>query len=153
MGTDEQQIEKMIAMVGFRSTKAKNIRAAAKICLREHGGRVPSTVEGLMTLPGVGPKMAHLTMMAAFGIQEGLCVDTHVHRIANALGWVKTQDPEETRKALEVWLPLEHWPHINRELVGLGQLQQQDPEKLVGKCLSLSNVSSAAALKLVSRIV
>merc|ERR1712196_712012 len=96
-----------------------------------------------------GPKMAHLTLHAAFGEQEGLCVDTHVHRIANALGWVNTNGPEDTRKALEVWLPREHWPDANRLLVGLGQ-QQQAPQKLVERCLASS--SPVASLKMVSRI-
>lgn len=97
--TSESKIEKIISMVGFHRTKAKHIRATAKICLKDHGGRVPSTFEGLISLPGVGPKMVHLTMLSAFGVQEGICVDVHVHRIANALGWIQTQTPEETRKA------------------------------------------------------
>eukprot|EP00747_Dinoflagellata_sp_TGD_P062672 gnl/TRDRNA2_/TRDRNA2_153118_c0_seq1.p1 gnl/TRDRNA2_/TRDRNA2_153118_c0~~gnl/TRDRNA2_/TRDRNA2_153118_c0_seq1.p1 ORF type:complete len:290 (+),score=61.93 gnl/TRDRNA2_/TRDRNA2_153118_c0_seq1:113-982(+) len=148
--TREQKLDQMIAMVGFHTTKAKNIKAAAKICLQEHGGRVPKTLEALMALPGVGPKMAHLTLLAAFGVQAGLCVDTHVHRIANALGWVKTGSAEETRKALEVWLPKEHWPDLNILLVGLGQQQQQEIQKLVDKCITSS--SPQKALRLIARI-
>eukprot|EP00747_Dinoflagellata_sp_TGD_P062673 gnl/TRDRNA2_/TRDRNA2_153118_c0_seq2.p1 gnl/TRDRNA2_/TRDRNA2_153118_c0~~gnl/TRDRNA2_/TRDRNA2_153118_c0_seq2.p1 ORF type:complete len:497 (+),score=141.15 gnl/TRDRNA2_/TRDRNA2_153118_c0_seq2:217-1491(+) len=146
----QQKLDQMIAMVGFHTTKAKNIKAAAKICLQEHGGRVPKTLEALMALPGVGPKMAHLTLLAAFGVQAGLCVDTHVHRIANALGWVKTGSAEETRKALEVWLPKEHWPDLNILLVGLGQQQQQEIQKLVDKCITSS--SPQKALRLIARI-
>merc|ERR1711972_381439 len=137
-------------MVGFHTTKAKNIRAAAKMCLDDFNGRVPSTLEGLISLPGVGPKMAYLTLTSAFGTHEGLCVDTHVHRIANQLGWIKTETPEDTRKALESWLPRNHWPNANRLLVGLDQQQQQEPHKLVQRCLS--NRQPVEALKLLSRI-
>merc|ERR1712137_1096822 len=117
-------------------TKAKHLRAAAKLCLADHGGRIPTTLEGLMSLPGVGPKMAHLTLHAAFNAQEGLCIDTHVHRIANALGWIQTDTPEATRIALESWLPRRVWSQFNPLLVGLGQQQQQEPQKLIQRCLA-----------------
>lgn len=149
-GTPVRKLDRLIAKVGFHATKAKNIRATAQICLSRYGGRVPRTLEELLALPGVGPKMAHLTLHAAFGTQAGLCVDTHVHRIANALGWVTTRDPEHTRTALEAWLPHRHWEDINVCLVGLGQMQQQEPHKLVDRCLA--SKSSAAALKLLARI-
>mmetsp|Transcript_144355 Transcript_144355/g.254486 ORF Transcript_144355/g.254486 Transcript_144355/m.254486 type:complete len:307 (+) Transcript_144355:83-1003(+) len=148
--TPVRKLDRLIAKVGFHATKAKNIRATAQLCLLQHGGRVPRTLEELLALPGVGPKMAHLTLHAAFGTQEGLCVDTHVHRIANALGWVTTRDPEQTRVALEAWLPHKHWADINVHLVGLGQLQQQEPHKLVERCLE--GKASAAALQLLARI-
>lgn len=148
--TPVKRLDRLIANVGFHSVKAKNLKKAAKICLEQHGGRVPSTLEGLMALPGVGPKMAHLVLHAAFNAQEGLCVDTHVHRIANALGWISTKTPEQTREALETWLPFEHWPDINILLVGIGQQQQQQQSLLVERCLRCK--SPAAALSLVSRI-
>merc|ERR1712232_1447140 len=88
--------------------------------------------------------------MAAFDAQEGICVDTHVHRIANALGWISTRTPEETRKVLELWLPQEHWPEINLLLVGLGQQQQQQQRLVVDRCVASS--SPLAALRLVSHI-
>ncbi|CAN0555398.1 unnamed protein product [Ectocarpus sp. 12 AP-2014] len=80
-------------------------------------GAIPDTVEGLLELPGVGPKMTYLVMDVAWGRNEGICVDTHVHRISNRLGWVdtwnrnrpKAQNPEKTRKHLQGWLPREHW--------------------------------------------
>lgn len=148
--TPERKLDRMIAKVGFHATKAKSLKAAAKICRDKHKGRVPSQLEDLLALPGVGPKMAHLTMHAAFGKQDGLCVDTHVHRIANALGWVKTKTAEDTRVAIERWLPRKHWPEINIMLVGLGQLQQQDPHRLIARCLT--NPPKAAALRLLARI-
>lgn len=148
--TPVQKLDRLISNVGFHTTKAKNIQAAARICLRKHGGRVPCTLEGLLSLPGVGPKMAYLTLHAAFDTQQGLCVDTHVHRIANALGWVETQLPEQTRQALQAWLPQEHWSDFNVLLVGLGQQQQQDATCLVERCLG--SPSPRRALELLSRI-
>lgn len=148
--TPVKKIDRLIFKVGFHATKAVNVRAAARICRDKHGGRVPSTLEGLLALPGVGPKMAHLTLLAAFNDQKGLCVDTHVHRIANVLGWISTNTPEETRKALETWLPHEHWPHINAMIVGIGQQQQQQAQLLVDRCLRTS--SPLAALRLMAKI-
>ena len=93
----------------------------------EHAGRVPRTLKGLVKLPGIGPKMAHLIMNVAFGDVQGICVDIHVHRITNRLGWVKTwtpkrnAGPEATREELQAWLPREHWATINPLLVGFGQ--------------------------------
>lgn len=144
------KIDRLIAKVGFHTTKAKNIQTAARLCLRDHAGRVPRTLEGLLALPGVGPKMAYLTLHAAFDAQQGLCVDTHVHRIANALGWVETQTPEQTRQALEEWLPKNHWDGINVLLVGLGQQQQQSASHLIERCLACC--TPYKALKLVSRL-
>ncbi len=72
-------------------------------------------------MPGVGPKMAYLTLSAAWGRDEGIGVDVHVHRITNLWGWNKTQNPEQTRAALESWLPKEKWHDINNLLVGFGQ--------------------------------
>lgn len=87
--------------------KADYIKDASKICAEKYNGDIPPTVEELVKLPGVGPKMAHITMNVAWGQVTGIGVDTHVHRISNRLGWVKkpTKVPEETRLAVESWLP------------------------------------------------
>jgi endonuclease-3 len=82
---------------------------------------IPDSIEGLVSLPGVGPKMAYLTLSAAWGRDEGIGVDVHVHRITNLWGWHKTQQPEQTRAALESWLPKDKWHDINNLLVGFGQ--------------------------------
>ncbi|KAL7668379.1 hypothetical protein ACOME3_009081 [Neoechinorhynchus agilis] len=82
---------------------------------------IPNTLQGLMNLSGVGPKMAYLAMQCAWNECVGIGVDTHVHRIANRLNWVKTKIPEETRISLESWLPKQHWPDLNKLLVGFGQ--------------------------------
>ncbi|KAL5130096.1 Endonuclease III 1, chloroplastic [Glycine soja] len=89
---------------------------------------IPSSIEQLLLLPGIGPKMAHLVMNVGWNNVQGICVDTHVHHICNHLGWVsrlgtkqKTSTPEETREALQRWLPKEEWVPINPLLVGFGQ--------------------------------
>lgn len=107
--------------VGFWRKKAVYLRAAAQHCAAAHGGDIPPTLEGLLALAGVGPKMAHICMTAAWGRSEGIGVDTHVHRIANRLGWVRTAMPEQTRAALEALLPREEWAELNVLLVGFGQ--------------------------------
>ncbi|CAJ1446385.1 unnamed protein product, partial [Effrenium voratum] len=115
-----------------------------------HKGRIPQTLEGLLQLPGIGPKMAHLVMHSAFDRQQGICVDTHVHRIANQLAWVRSRTPEETREKLETLLPRKEWSDINVLLVGLGQMQQQALAELVSAALHVRG--RAANLRLLTRI-
>ncbi|CAJ1433363.1 unnamed protein product [Effrenium voratum] len=148
--TPEAKLAKLISAVGFRNVKAKSLRAAAKICESEHKGRIPQTLEGLLQLPGIGPKMAHLVMHSAFDRQQGICVDTHVHRIANQLAWVRSRTPEETREKLETLLPRKEWSDINVLLVGLGQMQQQALAELVSAALHVRG--RAANLRLLTRI-
>jgi endonuclease-3 len=116
-----ERLNEMIWTVGFHNNKTKYIKAAAVILRDKYNADIPSTAEELMKLPGVGPKMAYLCMSAAWGKHEGIGVDVHVHRITNLWGWNKTKTPEETRKALESWLPKDKWHEINKLLVGLGQ--------------------------------
>ncbi|MED6160365.1 alpha,alpha-trehalase nth1 [Stylosanthes scabra] len=125
---DEETIKKMLYPVGFYTRKATNLKKIANICLTKYDGDIPSTIEQLLLLPGIGPKMAHLVMNVGWNNVQGICVDTHVHRICNRLGWVsrpgtkqKTLTPEETREALQRWLPKEEWVPINPLLVGFGQ--------------------------------
>ena len=113
-------IEKTIYPAGFYRTKAKQIRAISGILLSRHGGQVPDTIEELLELPGVGRKTANLTVTLGFG-KPGICVDTHVHRIANRLGWVKTKAPDDTEAALRRTLPRRWWIPINETLVRHGQ--------------------------------
>jgi endonuclease-3 len=113
-------IEKAIYPAGFYRTKAKQIRSISGILLSRHGGKVPDTIEELLELPGVGRKTANLTVTLGFG-KPGICVDTHVHRIANRLGWVTTKSPEETEAALRRSLPKRWWIPINETLVRHGQ--------------------------------
>ncbi|MFS7943231.1 putative DNA-(apurinic or apyrimidinic site) lyase [Helianthus anomalus] len=119
---DESTIKDLIYPVGFYTRKAANMKKIAKISLLNYDGDIPSTLEGLLSLPGIGPKMAHLVMNVAWNNVQGICVDTHVHRICNRLGWVpQTKTPEDTREALQMWLPKEEWVPINPLLVGFGQ--------------------------------
>lgn len=118
----DEQISTAIAKVGFWRRKTGYIRSAALILQDKFGGDVPRTVEEVLTLPGVGPKMAFLTLQAAWGLNVGIGVDVHVHRLSNRLGWCKTNDPEGTRLVLQSWLPKELHQTINKTLVGFGQV-------------------------------
>lgn len=123
-GSTEASISKTIYPVGFYVRKAGYLKKVAEVCQEKYHGDIPDSLEDLLALPGIGPKMAHLIMNVAWENVQGICVDTHVHRIANRLGWVglqKTKSPEETRIALESWLPHEEWMAINPLLVGFGQ--------------------------------
>ena len=116
----EDDLAQTIFPVGFYKTKAGHIREISQILIDSYQGEVPNNKEALLALPGVGPKTANLVLGLAFGI-EAICVDTHVHRIANRWGWVQTQTPEETEKALESQLPREVWIDVNELMVQFGQ--------------------------------
>ena len=115
------QIQKLIYPVSFYRNKAVFVRDAARMIVEKFGGRVPSTLAELITLPGVGRKTANLVMILAFKSNENICVDIHVHRIANRLGWVQTRTPEETEQALYKTLDRQWWPVVNLYLVTWGQ--------------------------------
>jgi endonuclease-3 len=116
----EAVIARLIFPAGFYRTKARHLRAAARLLVQRHGGRVPQSMEDLLALPGVGRKTANLVRNLGFGL-DGICVDTHVHRISNRLGWVRTQTPLETERALETVLPRRWWIPVNGLLVAFGQ--------------------------------
>jgi endonuclease-3 len=113
-------IARAIYPAGFYRRKAEQIREISRRLVRERGGRVPDTIEALVTLPGVGRKTANLVVTLGFG-KPGICVDIHVHRITNRLGWVATRGPEATERALRETLPRRHWIPINEILVRHGQ--------------------------------
>jgi endonuclease-3 len=114
------QIARLIYPAGFYRVKAEHLRKAAVILLQRHQGRVPSGMTELLALPGVGRKTANLVRNLGFGLQ-GICVDTHVHRVSNRLGWVHTTTPEQTEAALQKVLPRRYWIPINALLVAFGQ--------------------------------
>lgn len=116
-----RQIERLIFPVGFYRNKARFVKETSAALVARFGGQVPRTLEALVTLPGVGRKTANLVLIVAFGSPDSICVDTHVHRIANRLGWVRTRDPLETEQALYRVAARRWWPHINRYLVTWGQ--------------------------------
>lgn len=116
-----RQIERLIYPVSFYRYKARYVKATSVKLVEQFGGKIPETMEDLLTLPGVGRKTANLVLILAYRSQANICVDTHVHRIANRLGWVRTRSPEETEKALYSALPSRWWPYVNLYLVTWGQ--------------------------------
>jgi endonuclease III len=115
------RIERLIYPVSFYRNKAHHVRDAARQILERYRGRVPDTMEDLLTLPGVGRKTANLVLILSHASRDNICVDTHVHRISNRLGWVGTRSPEETERALYRVVPRRWWRDINRFLVTWGQ--------------------------------
>lgn len=151
LDTPDERLDELIYACGFHNNKVKYLKATSRILLEQHGGRVPDTMDGLLALPGVGPKMALILLRVAFGKVDGISVDTHVHRICNQLGWAGpggTKTPEQTRRAIEAWMPADIWAEVNLVLVGLGQEVQTEKSKLLRKCLACSD--PAAALRLAS---
>lgn len=134
--TPAADISKIIYPVGFYRRKGEYLTRAAAICVQEYGGDIPPTVEDMVKLPGVGPKMAYICRSAAWGQCDGIGVDVHVHRIANRLKWVRkpTKTPEATRAALEEWLPRPLWEEVNLLLVGFGQQTCKPRNPLCERC-------------------
>ena len=117
----EKQIIKLVFPVSFYRNKAAHVKATCRILVERFHGRVPDTMEQLLTLPGVGRKTANLVLILSFRSLKNICVDTHVHRISNRLGWVQTRTPEETEQALYRRTTARWWPYINLYLVTWGQ--------------------------------
>jgi endonuclease-3 len=115
------KLEKLIYPVGFYRVKARHLKEACRQVLNRFGGRVPGTMEELLTLPGVGRKTANLVLILSHASRDNICVDTHVHRIANRLGWVRTRTPDDTEQALYRVVPRRWWPEVNLRLVTWGQ--------------------------------
>lgn len=114
------EIEQLIYPVGFYRQKARQLQKLPEIIARDFQGIIPSEIEELIKLPGVGRKTANLVRAVAFGL-PAICVDTHVHRITNRWGYVKTENPTETEMTLRNILPDKYWLKINSYLVALGQ--------------------------------
>jgi endonuclease III len=115
------RIQKLIYPVSFYRHKARHVKETCRILVEKYNGRVPGTMEELLTLPGVGRKTANLVLILSFRSRQNICVDTHVHRISNRLGWVTTGTPEETERALYARTARRWWPYINLYLVTWGQ--------------------------------
>jgi endonuclease-3 len=114
-------IERLIYPVSFYRVKARHLRQLCRAIVERFGGRVPDRMEDLLTLPGVGRKTANLVLIHSHGSQDNICVDTHVHRIANRLGWVRTKAPDATEQALYRVVPRRWWARVNLCLVTWGQ--------------------------------
>jgi endonuclease-3 len=115
------QIERLIYPVSFYRNKAVHVRRTCEALLTRYGGKVPDSMEELLTLPGVGRKTANLVLILAHRSPDNICVDTHVHRISNRLGWVRTRTPDQTEQALYAATHRTWWPVINLYLVTWGQ--------------------------------
>jgi endonuclease-3 len=116
-----RRIERLIYPVSFYRHKAVHVRETCRLLVERFGGRVPGTMEELLSLPGVGRKTANLVLILSFKSLRNICVDTHVHRISNRLGWVRTKTPAETEDALYRATDDRWWPYINLYLVTWGQ--------------------------------
>lgn len=127
-------IERAIYPVGFYRTKAKQIREICRRLLSQFDGRVPDSIEALLTLPGVGRKTANLVVTVGYN-KPGICVDTHVHRISNRWGYVRTKTPEHTEEALRRKLPLRYWITFNDLLVPFGQNLCQPVSPFCSRCM------------------
>jgi endonuclease III len=115
------KIQKLIYPVSFYRNKAVHVKETCRQLMTRYRGRVPDTMDELLTLPGVGRKTANLVLILSHASKNNICVDTHVHRITNRMGWVKTKTPDETEQALYRVLPKRWWPDVNLYLVTWGQ--------------------------------
>ena len=129
-----KRIERLIYPVSFYRNKAVHVKRTCEQLVDRYGGKVPGTMEELLTLPGVGRKTANLVLILAHRSKGNICVDTHVHRIANRLGWVRTRTPEETEHALYAAAHRKWWPIINDYLVTWGQNVCRPVYPLCGSC-------------------
>ncbi|MGZ8426532.1 MAG: endonuclease III domain-containing protein [Candidatus Binatia bacterium] len=115
-----KKIEKLIYPVGFYKTKARQIREMCQTIIDRHDGKVPDEIDELLEFKGVGRKTANLVVTLGYH-KPGICVDTHVHRISNRWGYIKTATPEKTEFALRAKLPKQYWIEYNNLLVNFGQ--------------------------------
>ncbi|XP_031765355.2 endonuclease III-like protein 1 isoform X2 [Galleria mellonella] len=138
LNMSDEELGQLIYPVGFWKTKVKYIKKTTQTLKDQYNSDIPDSVEKLCKLTGVGPKMAHICMKVAWNTVTGIGVDTHVHRISNRIGWVKkpTTTPEDTRKALETWLPFELWSEVNNLMVGFGQTICLPISPICNECLN-----------------
>lgn len=133
VGLSEAEIQKAIYPVGFYRNKARTIRHVCRDLIDRFDSAVPGTIEELLTLKGVGRKTANLVVTLGFD-RPGICVDTHVHRISNRLGYVRTRNPEETEFALRAKLPPKYWSRYNTLLVAFGRNTCRPISPLCSNC-------------------
>jgi endonuclease III len=128
-----ESIERAIYPVGFYRTKARTILEICRVLVERYAGKVPETIEALLELKGVGRKTANLVLALGF-LKPAICVDTHVHRISNRWGYVRTRNPEETELRLRRKLPRTYWLVYNDLLVAFGQNICKPISPLCGQC-------------------
>lgn len=130
-----KKLQEIIRPVNYYKTKSRRIKEISKALLENYHGNVPNTFDELMSFKGVGRKTANIVMVYGFGSRHHIPVDTHVHRIPNRLGWVKTKTPEQTEEALKQIIPQKYWSDINDLLVMHGQNICQPISPWCSKCL------------------
>lgn len=133
LNLDGKQLQSLIYPVGFYPTKAERLLEISAILVNQYNGKVPDEMETLLELPGVGRKTANLVLIEGFQ-KDAVCVDTHVHRISNRTGYVKTRNPEETEFALRKKLPQKYWNIYNELLVAFGQVICKPVSPLCSQC-------------------
>ena len=143
---DLDKIQELIKPAGLYQAKAKNIQNVARILVEEYKSKVPKDINEMVKLPGVGRKTANCVLVYGFN-EPAIPVDTHVHRISNRLGWVKTKTPEQTETALAEFLPKKYWIEINELMVRHGQGKCRPVNPKCGLC-SLNKICKFGITKL-----
>ncbi|GCE97583.1 DNA N-glycosylase and apurinic/apyrimidinic (AP) lyase [Zygosaccharomyces mellis] len=149
----EGKLDELVKSVGFHTRKAKYVKQMAQILVDLFDSDIPTDLPGILSLPGVGPKMGILALQKAWGRMDGIGVDLHVDRLCKMWGWVdakKCKTPEHTRKQLETWLPRELWYEINPLLVGFGQVICMSRGKRCDLCLA-NDVCNAVDPKIMNK--
>jgi len=147
----EKRIERLIYPVSFYRHKAKHVKETCRLLVERFDGRVPGTMEELLTLPGVGRKTANLVLILSFKSLKNICVDTHVHRISNRLGWVRTKTPDETEQALYAATHSRWWPYINLYLVTWGQNVCKPMYPRCGACVIREHCAQVGVTRVAKR--
>jgi len=140
LGLKAEKIEKLIYPAGFYRNKTASLKKIALILIETYDGKVPQTMEELLSLPGVGRKTANLVLSEAFDI-DALCVDIHVHRISNRMGWLKSETPDETEMVLRQIMPIKYWKRINYLLVLYGQKLCRPVSPFCSQCIMIKQCS------------
>lgn len=118
---DVVEVEQLIRRVNYYKTKAKNLVSMAQLLVGEYGGEVPSTLEALIRLPGVGRKVANVILSDEFNIREGIVVDTHVGRVSYRVGWTDSKDPKKIEQDLMSQWPQDYWIETPKRLILIGR--------------------------------
>ena len=142
----ESEIISAIYPVGFYRTKAKNILDICRVLVTNYGSKVPEELEELLKFKGVGRKTANLVLTLGYN-KDGICVDTHVHRISNRLGYIKTKTPLDTEMALRKKLPRKYWIDYNSLLVAFGQYQCRPVSPICSTCPVIDYCDRVGVLK------
>ncbi len=128
-----EHLEELIHSSGTFRQKAKRIKETSRIIHEKYQGEVPNNLEDLLSLPGVGRKVANCVLVISFN-KPAIPVDTHVHRISNRIGWVETKTPNHTEKALEKIFPISDWMKINYTMVSFGKMICKPQKPLCESC-------------------